>query len=237
MKTRNLIPVVFAFVLTFGLLAAPILAETHYTGNGALNGPHFTLNLLGKNWDKGDFAETDQNPVIKVDNGHRIFVKLNGKTRILLAEAPVDESFAVLDADGTDGKAKFQLPDPQCVITDNVLVSAEYMVFARFLGRPQGEATMTTGAYTDLAGNQWIMSYESVTFKQSGGTVNRDSPPKFADVTKELLTLWLDTDGDGVPDTRVGIFDDRYEGYFWDYDNNGVKHVQLRFYPVAYLGP
>lgn len=40
--------------------------------------------------------------------GKRIFVKLQGNTRILLSEGVFD----ILDANGTGGTASFQLPDP-----------------------------------------------------------------------------------------------------------------------------
>jgi hypothetical protein len=61
----------------------------------------------------------------------------------------------------------------------------------------------------------------------------RDSTrSKFTNKTKELTTLVADIDGDGLVE-RVGIFDDRLYSYFWDYDNNGLRLAQLRFYPVA----
>ena len=40
------------------------------------------------------------------DEGKRLFVKLNGNTRVLLSPGPFD----ILDANGTDGSAAFQLP-------------------------------------------------------------------------------------------------------------------------------
>jgi hypothetical protein len=47
-----------------------------------------------------------------------------------------------------------------------------------------------------------------------------------------LTTLAADIDGDGLVE-RVGIFDDALQGYFWDYDNQGLRLAQLRFYPIA----
>ena len=211
-------------------LVAPAFAGT---GNGLPSGTHYTLNILGKNWDKGEYAETLLNPVVKDnDNGHRMFVKLDGKTRILLQQDTVAPyEFSVIDADGTDGKASFMMPAPGDVIDTSEDQynpdAATYKIFVRVLS-PSGSATITTGAYTDLEGNVWIMSYESVTLDQT-----MRPPAKFTDVTKELTTLWVDTNTDGIADTRVPIFDARYEGYFWDYDNDGLKHVQMRFYPTA----
>jgi hypothetical protein len=55
----------------------------------------------------------------------------------------------------------------------------------------------------------------------------------FTNVTRELLYIYTDIDGDGDGDGTleyVPLFDDALEGYFWDYDNNGLKVAQLRFY-------
>jgi hypothetical protein len=223
----------FTILMLASLFVAPILAKQEETGNGAQSGKHYNLNLLGKNWNSDkDEAETLINSIIKSDNGHRIFVKLSGKTRILLQE---QDDFGVIDADGTDGKAIFGLPDPGPVADEETgeyyPEEAEYKIFVRILGPPRGDATMVTGAYTDLAGNQWIVSQETITLGQSSGKVKRDSPPKFVDCTKELTTVLYDYDADGTVE-RVPIFSDKYEGYFWDLDNNGLRHVQLRFYPV-----
>ena len=101
--------------------ATAVFATHGITGNGAPNGAHYNLNLIGVG-DKS--ADMDGN------NGHRIFVKLSGKTKILLIEG---DSFKVLDANGTDGdSAKFQLPNPD-PDGDGKTV---YSVFARALGKP-----------------------------------------------------------------------------------------------------
>ena len=218
-------------------LVLPVAAGNMNTGNGSRSGKHYTLNLLGKNWNKGDYADTLENPVMKDDNGHRIFVKLNGKTRIMLQEGP----FNVIDADGTDGKAVFQLPEPDIVVddggtpfdpSDDIVTSSKYVVYIRMLGKPQGWANMNSG-FIDENGNVWI-SLETIELRQdNSGKVSRKSPPKFVDVTKELTTIFVDiTDDETYNPQRYGLFDEELWQYFWDYDNHGLKHVQLRFYPV-----
>lgn len=226
--------VFYVFLLTFVMAAfvASVSAAKSPTGNGSESGKHYTLNFLGKKWNKGDFADTVGNPVVKNDNGHRIFVKLEGKTRILLQKAPEGESFNVIDADGTDGKAIFQLPDPDPVIVENEFVSADYTVYIRMLGKPSGQADMNSG-FIDEYGVAWI-SLETIQLRQDdSGTVSRKSPPKFEDVTKELFTIYIDITDDGVDNPqRYGIFDNELYQYFWDYNNSGLRHVQIRFYPV-----
>lgn len=178
-------------------------------GNGAPSGPHYNLNIIGVPKDKT--AEMDNN------QGHRIFVKLDGKSKIWLREG---DDFQVLDANGTDGNgAKFQLPDPD---PDNDLVLS-YSVYARALGKPGGWSN-TTACFVDEYGDT-ICSVDTLTL------VRRKGKSTFTNVSKELLTLYLDLDGDGSLE-RVGLFDEETYQYFWDYDNHGLKLAQLRFYPI-----
>ena len=58
----------------------------------------------------------------------------------------------------------------------------------------------------------------------------------FDNVTKDLLYIYADINGDGVLD-RVSLFDPALTGYFWDYDNQGLKLAQLRFYDCSTTVP
>ena len=186
--------------------------------NGAPSGSHYNLNIIGVPKDKtADMVGTQ---------GHRIFVKLEGKSKIYLQEAPEGEGFQVLDANGTDGNgARFQLPDPD---PDDDLVT-EYSVFARALGKPDGQSFMTTCfEYFD----EYLEEYVELCSAQTLSLTRKKGKQTFQNVSQELLTLVIDVDGDDVLE-RVGIFDEELYEYFWDYDNNGLKIVQLRFYPIT----
>ena len=62
---------------------------------------------------------------------------------------------------------------------------------------------------------------------------------KFTNVTAQLLTIVLKVeiieDGEVVETiyVRVPIFDDILENEYWEYDNNNLKLLQVRFYPVG----
>ncbi|MDN3670713.1 hypothetical protein QWY93_15420 [Echinicola jeungdonensis] len=156
------------------------------------------------------------------NNGHRIFVNLEGNTKIYLREG---ESFGVLDANGTDADgAKFELPHPD---PDNDGIT-DYSVWARPVGTPGGSATMTTCA-TDPDTGEEVCSTESYVAIRSNG--NGNSVPKFSNVSKDLLYIYADLDGDGRTE-RYPLFDEELEDYFWNYDNNGLKVLQLRFYEI-----
>ena len=51
--------------------------------------------------------------------------------------------------------------------------------------------------------------------------------PKVENVSKELLSLCLDTDDVLGCDTRSFLFDDDAVDYLWNYDNNGLKVAQV----------
>ncbi len=55
---------------------------------------------------------------------------------------------------------------------------------------------------------------------------------KFVNVTEQLTTLCYVPTGSTTV-TCVNIFDAAFQNYFWSYNNQGQKVLQLRFYPVA----
>jgi hypothetical protein len=63
-----------------------------------------------------------------------------------------------------------------------------------------------------------------VLVRDSGGS-------KFSNVSRQLLYVYADIDGDGDID-RVPLFGDGLEDFYWQYDNAGLKVAQLRFYPI-----
>ncbi len=199
------VAILLALALVVSLFGASVAAAGG--GNGTPSGAHYNLNIIGVPKDKS--ADMDGN------NGHRIFVPLSGSTKILLSMG----GFQVLDANGTDGSAAFQLPNPD---PDNDGVT-EYSVWARALGKPGGSSTTTTCAY-DEYGQLWCSVYSMVLVREKGKSW-------FDNVSRELLYIYVDMDGDGTVE-RYNLFNLALEDYFWQYDNSGLKLAQLRFYEV-----
>lgn len=209
------------------------------TGNGAPSGAHYNLNIVG--------VEKDKTMNGQLDTGNVIFVGLGTpksdpnavtvRTDIMLS--PGD--FSVLDKNGTDGEAAFQLPA-------NGTTGTTYQVWARALGKPGGSAEVTTCA-EDVTNNgsttDEVCSTENEVFTRYSGKDGGRST--FKNVTPALTTIVIteagepaayfacggtDTAGD-TGEIRVGLFDGCLENYFWKYDNNGLRLLQLRFYEVA----
>jgi hypothetical protein len=198
------------------------------TGNGAPSGAHYNLNIIGV--DKGKTA-----PLTGSDR-HTIFVALgkNGVAQSRIYLMPGD--FQVCDGNAFDAAydcsgnqiqatgAVFQLPCNTNVPADitclNGVASASYSVWARALGQPGGAATITTCA-TDPTTGEVICSTENTLLARFKGKST------FSDVTNQLTSLVGDIGGTVQ---RVALFSGGLEDFFWQYDNNGLKLAQLRFY-------
>ena len=219
-------------------------------GNGSPQGaPDYHLNIIGTG---------SKNPSMTGNSGHRIFVPLEGKTKINLVEG----SFAVLDANGTDSNgATFSLPAPGLdayVVGDpgTADVQSAYSVFVRPLGKPGGWATITTCA--DLVDSTFagllpgdllsvlnrqgdLGGYCSI--EQVGADVltRQKGKSSYTNVTAQLTTIVFevtyDTNNDGIADDtvqiRVPLFNDIIQGEYWEYDNHGLRLAQVEFYDCS----
>ena len=174
--------------------SGPALATTS-TGNGAPSGAHYTLNIIG--------VPKDKSPNFTGGNGGRIFVDLGktgaaANTRINLTEG----DFGVLDANGTDGVAAFQLPNPD----PDGDGTTSYSVYVRALGKPGGKATMQS-CYEDATGTwcaaDFVGGVAPITIERTKGGV-----AKFVNVSKDLLFVDYCTAWAAGLDGVLGTADD-----------------------------
>jgi hypothetical protein len=222
-------------------VAMPALAGNGGNGNGAPNGAHYNLNIIGS---------TSKNPPMTGSNRHTIFVALGDKkndisvsTDIWLTPGP----FEVCDGNGFDlaydcfgntihsnsNGAVFQLPCNTLIETDygcdGGKAHEDYTVWARAVGTPGGSATITTCAY-DTYDDALVCNTgnDIASFSRGSGKV-----ATFQDVTSQLTTIdacFKDAGGSIVCGT-VSLFNNILYDYFWDYDNLGLRNLQVRFYP------
>ena len=157
------------------------------------------------------------------DQGKRLFVKLEGNTRINLSEGPFD----ILDANGTDGTAAFQLPDPD----PDGDGETWYGVYIRPKGKPNGSMHITTCATGDFD-NDATTPDEELCSLEVAVMVRGTGKPKVQNISRELLTLCVDTDGDLKCDERIFLFDDRATDYVWSLDNFGLRNAEVRFLEI-----
>jgi len=205
-------------------------------GNGAPSGAHYNLNLIGM--EKGKSADMTDS------NRRTIFIALNNQegsnSRIYLTPG----EFQVCDGNGYDPAwdcwgnqvgaygAVFQLPCnlniPADITCGDGIYQGLYEVWARALGKPGGQSTMTTCA-TDPTTGEEICSTENVLL------VRKKGKSTFQNVTNELTSLCLNTDltNTNLCDTRVALFSGDMKDWTWQYYNQGLRLAQLRFYYIG----
>lgn len=212
------------FVAVVLLMVLTVMPASANDKNGLdVNGWHFTLNMIG--------VQNPKNASMDCSSGSRMFVGLGkageaANTKINLSMG----DYQVLDCNGTDGTAAFQLPNPD---PDGDGTTA-YSVYVRALGKPGRYAKMQTCA-TDLMGDTYCAvdiagGVEQITIGPRKGQSIWDN------VSKDLLYVdicvaWDINDVCTAYD-QVPLFSAMAEDYYWDYDNYGLKLAQFRFYPV-----
>jgi hypothetical protein len=182
-------------------------------GNEMPSGPHYNLNIIGSKYEK-DIGQS---------MGHTLFVKLRGKTRIYMTQA-TDGQFVVVDRDGTDGTAEFNI------------APGHYDVYARALGKPGGEVHIESwGEFED--------DEDVKLFKLGEVDLSREKKKPVTVNINELfyvtVTLCVDYDEVGgvcneyVTYTNEWVFDiAELLEYYWEYYNTDLKLLQVRFYPT-----
>jgi len=236
MRKLGLILAVFLMTALYNITV--VLAQT---GNGAPNGPHYNLNIIGvTNGKKAPLTGSDRHtifvPLVSDPSTNDPDTLASDTAPILLTPGP----FTVCDGNAFDKAvdcngnvvnktgAVFQLPCNNLNSLNLVVPCtssgpgsiASYQVWARVVGTPGGNGTIT------------LCAFDQTTLTEVCNTdeiLMRNKPNKFTDITKTLTTLV----GATGPNSVVGnfpLFADGFSGFLWDYDNNGNKVLQLRFY-------
>ncbi|WP_440945196.1 hypothetical protein ACSAZL_13695 [Methanosarcina sp. T3] len=196
-----------------------------------LEGCHYNLNIIGKkvDWNGGGSYDNPDRHTIFVpedtagfsipvyDEG--VYTEVPG-VQIRMSQG---EEFAVLDGNAfDDGVASFQL------------APGKYKVYITAKGKPGGS--------TDVTG--WVKCNETYYFDIGSLTVSKK--PVWDDATDLFYVNANEEPGaiDLVSGEPMWVFDYlealyNYDAilypdplYLWQYDNNGNKLVQVRFYPV-----
>lgn len=206
-----------AFVVCVVVFAAGGATAFGGTGNGAPNGPHFDLNIHGVANGQG-FNGNNQN---------NIFVPLFGKCTINLVQA-LTFDFQVLQPDCVNNPpASFSLPAPCATVSQLTglctSTTTVYSVWDRALSKPGGSSSITTCA-TDLT-NTFVCSINAFVSVKTRST----GKSSFTNVSDDLLFLTECVNGKSV---SFPLFSPLFSNFLWQYDNTGLRLLQLRFYQV-----
>ena len=229
--------------ICFCLMLALVLSIPAYAQVGkGLSGAHWNLNLIGVPKNKTVPSMTDS-------SRHTIFVPLQSGSdvnRQVKINYVRGEDFRVLDGNATDdNEATIQVPYQFCEdLTTGCEELLSFDVYAVGLGKPNGSAIVqaectysvdvvppdTTCTDTLLMG-----SFE---IKRTNDGSNKPHRVDITDIFR--ATGCLDLNANDACDTgdlqfsNIWIFNiPQLQDYFWDYDNNGLKLMQVRFYETT----
>jgi hypothetical protein len=233
--------------LTLAILATPAAHGQNGNNNGARVGKAgFLLNVTAfERCPRGDFAGSHRRAIAVQADYTGIATDNASKVNKIFLRSGAD--FHVQDGNACDQTGAYlELPATaaNCSNCSSRALRApaftEYEVRARVLGKPGGKTTITScvemleieastqaATATSLCSvgpqNIWVGTRNA-----SGVT----APNQWESVSAQLLTVCVDTSGDGVCDDRIGLFDSVGQGYWWSFNNAGRPHVQLVFLPV-----
>lgn len=213
---KKLIALMLTTVIVLTLSSVPVFGAPKGID---YNGEHFNLNLIGKaKVMPGDYDNPDRHTMFVPENTSD-FTTPNGLPGATIWMQQGEE-FAVIDGNATDGEGRFQLG------------KGRYAVYVVSRGKP--------GYTTDIAG--WVQ------YTDPTGTIYYYLKVGEISVTRKWQDahdlFWVTTEEDTLDliAEETWVFDylnainatDLYENaaYFWQYDNNGNKLVQVRFYPI-----
>ncbi len=182
------------------------------TGNCAPSGPHFDLNLHGVAKGQGFTTSGTSN---------NIWAPIDGNCIIDLKEGA---TYQVLNPDcvTSGSNAQFELPNPCADLTCSTFT---YQVYVRLVAGTKGAGSAgLQSCYTDTT---------NVTYCARGTTIRLSHPSKFENVSNALLEVCLVSNTTTLGGTLEPIFSNSAYQNLWDYDNNGIRLAQLRFYPIT----
>jgi len=229
-------------VLALVLAITPAMAQV---GQG-LSGPHYQINVIGvpkdkkvdlSNWDRRTlFVPLNNDPAVR-----NVKIYVTGDSDPDTAGTQCANDFALLDGNATDGEATLLVP---CQLGGTL----SFNVYAIGLGKPGGSAKVDAVCVFDgsviLDPTTTALCAEELL--SSGGfdfEVKREAgKPQRQDISSVFRASGcIDTAGTiGICDSgdtqfnNVWIFNiPQLLDYFWQYDNNGLRHMQVRFYQTT----
>lgn len=190
-----------------------------------LSGPHYNLNIIG--------VPHDKTADMTGSNRHTLFVPLDTRGRVpnkVKIYFIAGEEFRVIDGNATDdNQAMVEVPhgDPGTVC---------YYAFAVALGKPMAHGDTTyvnANVIFDESTNDVMLTLDMVSFK----AVRGKGQPVVMDISNIFRVSGCIDYGptpDGVCDVNFNnewVFNiEELLSYWWDYENQGLKLLQVRFY-------
>jgi hypothetical protein len=209
MKRTTIVVTILSILLVGASLVSAGVGNTLQ----GIHGKHYNLNIIG----------VDRHGEVGDSNGHTMFVKLTGKTKIVMTQD--GGGFDVVDRNGLDGSAEFNI------------APGYYNIFAAALGKPNKYVDITSwGEFEDAQGTKlfelgFVQLIREPQKKPQSVNINHLF---YVEVT---LCTAVNPAGECIEETtykETWVFDiAELVEYYWDYDNHGLKLLQVRFYECS----
>jgi hypothetical protein len=214
----------FSLAVVLAVVFAP--AVFAQVGQG-LSGPHYNLNFIGVPKDKTV-------PDMTGSNRHTIFVPLQSGgdvSRQVKIYYVAGDEFQVIDGNATnDNTAVIEVPS-------SIGGDLCYDVYAFALGKPNGNAVVQAECIIDdlLGSCTDALLQNNFSVTRAKGKPRQEN---ISDVFRASGCVDLNTSGTcdkgDLQFANVWIFNvPQLAKYFWDFDNNGLKLMQTRFYETT----
>jgi hypothetical protein len=209
------------------LLILCVAASASAQVGKGLSGSHYNLNIIGVPKDKPVPMMTDS-------SRHTVFVPLQSGgdvARTVKIFYVAGDHFEVLDGNATD--------DNEATIMVPSIAGGElcYDVYAAALGKPNGNAVVAASCImNDLIGEC------TDALLMGGFTAERGKGKPKQENISDIFRAdgCIDANRDGTCNTGDTSFTNTWifnlpqlVEYFWDFDNNGLKLLQVRFYETT----
>jgi len=242
LRTKAMMSILVIIVISMPMLTVTIEAKGNNNPNKIHGSPAYVLNILGKKSDwkgQGDYDNPDRHTIFVPENTSEwgktpgSYGNLSADNTVLLWMTSGPE-FAVLDGNAfDDGNASLQIEN------------GRWYVYVVALAKPGGHSDLN-GWYYDNEGNACFRLGEVKRIKRfKGQPVWVNTTDLFYISWERLLALGYTEDelklyfGEERAGQPVWIFDflkfleaayGDTDYYFWQLNNNGNKHIQVRFY-------
>lgn len=221
-------------LLVFGV--TPALAQV---GKG-LSGPHYELNIIG--------VPKNKTATLTDSSRHTMFVPLETVSNVKIyvtGDADPDtpgtqcgDRFQIIDGNATDGDGATLLVPCQ------VGGTMSFEVYAVGLGTPGGsgsadvlctfQSTIILSPDTAALCGANVGGFDFEVKREAGKPVRQNISPVFRASGCVDVNGSLTCDTGDTAFSNVWIFNiAELMSYYWDYENNGLKLMKVRFYPTT----
>ena len=224
-------------MLALVLGAGTALAQN---GNPCPGDKEYQFNIIG--------VEKDKDAEMKGNNGHRVFVKLHGKSKIYMTGDTIEggdldcgNKFYFTDSNATDADGATLVVPCDPLTVDNLDPSVCYDVYITPLGTPGGSAEVDVVCEFDdtcLGCNidEGDCASGNIDFslaRNSGKPVQKEITKFFRASGCIDVDVSGDCDSGDISFRNEWIFNiEQLEEYYWDVDNDGLRLAQVRFCDV-----